>query len=141
MLRTTRDQRYEVNAGFRSLNITISTAIGVGELARQSDEWSFVKKHWSKIVVCRNCNIPARYGTGYLGDIGVPPVAGPMDFNAWFEAYLGGQWYAFDARNNMPRIGRVLMARGRDAADVAVTTTFGENQLQVFKVWTEEVRA
>ena len=92
------------------------------------------------ITFCRNCNIPARYCTGYLGDIGVPPAASPMDFSAWFEAYLGGQWYAFDARNNVPRIGRVLMARGRDAADVALTTTFGENQLQVFNVWTDEVR-
>jgi transglutaminase-like putative cysteine protease len=92
------------------------------------------------ITFCRNCNIPARYCTGYLGDIGVPPVDCPMDFSAWFEAYLGGQWYAFDARNNMPRIGRVLMARGRDAADVALTTTFGVNELQAFKVWTDEVR-
>jgi len=91
------------------------------------------------ITFCRNCNIPARYCTGYLGDIGVPPTASPMDFSAWFEAYLGGQWYAFDARNNIPRIGRVLMARGRDAADVALTTTFGENKLQSFKVWTVEV--
>ena len=92
------------------------------------------------ITFCRNCNIPARYCTGYLGDIGVPPVPYPMDFSAWFEAYLGGQWYAFDARNNVPRIGRVLMARGRDAADVALTTTFGINQLQSFRVWTDEVR-
>jgi len=91
------------------------------------------------ITFCRNCNIPARYCTGYLGDIGVPPVPYPMDFSAWFEAYLGGQWYAFDARNNVPRIGRVLMARGRDAADVALTTTFGINQLQSFRVWTDEV--
>lgn len=91
------------------------------------------------ITFCRNCNIPARYCTGYLGDIGVPPANSPMDFSAWFEAYLGGQWYAFDARNNVPRIGRVLMARGRDAADVALTTTFGVNQLQSFKVWTDEV--
>jgi transglutaminase-like putative cysteine protease len=92
------------------------------------------------ITFCRCCNIPARYCTGYLGDIGVPAVASPMDFSAWFEAYLGGQWYAFDARNNIPRIGRVLMARGRDAADVALTTTFGVNALQSFKVWTDEVR-
>ena len=91
------------------------------------------------ITFCRNCNIPARYCTGYLGDIGVPPAAAPMDFSAWFEAYLGGQWYAFDARNNVPRIGRVLMARGRDAADVALTTTFGVNTLKSFKVWTYEV--
>ena len=92
------------------------------------------------ITFCRCLNIPARYCTGYLGDIGVPPAPYPMDFSAWFEAYLGGQWYAFDARNNVPRIGRVLMARGRDAADVAMTTTFGVNQLQSFKVWTDEVQ-
>ncbi len=91
------------------------------------------------ITLCRCLNVPARYCTGYLGDIGVPLAPYPMDFSAWFEAFLGGQWYAFDARNNTPRIGRVLMARGRDAADVAITTTFGVNQLQSFKVWTEEV--
>lgn len=91
------------------------------------------------IAFCRCCNIPARYCTGYLGDIGVPPVAAVMDFSAWFEVYLGGQWYAFDARNNVPRIGRVLMARGRDAADVALTTIFGENQLQSFTVWSDEI--
>jgi transglutaminase-like putative cysteine protease len=90
------------------------------------------------ITLCRCCNIPARYCTGYLGDIGVPPAEAPMDFSAWFEAYLGGQWYPFDARNNTPRIGRVLMARGRDAADVALTTIFGENRLQSFRVWTDE---
>jgi transglutaminase-like putative cysteine protease len=93
------------------------------------------------ITFCRCMNIPARYCTGYLGDIGVPLQPYPMDFSAWFEAYLGGQWYSFDARNNTPRIGRVLMARGRDAADVALTTTFGMNTLQSFKVWTEEVGA
>jgi transglutaminase-like putative cysteine protease len=91
------------------------------------------------ITFCRCLNIPARYCTGYLGDIGVPVAPYPMDFSAWFEAYLGGQWYAFDARNLIPRIGRVLMARGRDAADVAMTTTFGTNQLQSFRVWTDEV--
>jgi transglutaminase-like putative cysteine protease len=91
------------------------------------------------ITFCRSMNIPARYCTGYLGDIGVPLAPYPMDFSAWFEAYLGGQWYTFDARNNTPRIGRVLMARGRDAADVALTTTFGMNTLQSFKVWTNEV--
>jgi transglutaminase-like putative cysteine protease len=84
-------------------------------------------------------NIPARYGTGYLGDIGVPPAAEPMDFAGWFEAYLGGQWHTFDARNNTPRIGRVLIARGRDAADVAIATTFGPNMLRQFHVRTEEV--
>ena len=83
-------------------------------------------------------NIPARYCTGYLGDIGVP--VGPiMDFSAWFEVFLGGRWHAFDARNNTPRIGRVLMARGRDAADVALTTTFGVNELDSFRVWAYEV--
>jgi transglutaminase-like putative cysteine protease len=91
------------------------------------------------ITFCRCLNIPARYCTGYLGDIGVPVAPSPMDFSAWFEAYLGGNWYAFDPRNHIPRIGRVLMARGRDAADVAITTTFGPNQLQTFEVWTYEV--
>ena len=90
------------------------------------------------ITFCRLMDIPARYCTGYLGDIGVPLVE-PMDFSAWFEVFLGGRWYAFDARNNMPRIGRVLMARGRDAADVALTTTFGANELNSFSVWAEEV--
>lgn len=93
------------------------------------------------ITFCRCLNIPARYCTGYLGDIGVPPAAAPMDFSAWFEAFIGGQWYIFDARNNTPRIGRVLMARGRDAADVALTTTFGPNTLQTFNVWTDELPA
>lgn len=88
------------------------------------------------ITLCRCLNIPARYCTGYLGDIGVPEQPSPMDFSAWFEVFLGGQWYSFDARNNIPRIGRVLMARGRDAADVAITTTFGVSQLQLFKVGT-----
>jgi transglutaminase-like putative cysteine protease len=93
------------------------------------------------VTLCRCLNIPARYCTGYLGDIGVPLSPHPMDFSAWFEVYLGGQWYTFDARNNVPRIGRVLMARGRDAADVALTTTFGVNQLESFKVWTDDVTA
>lgn len=91
------------------------------------------------ITLCRCMNIPARYCTGYLSDIGVPPTSVPMDFSAWFEAYLGGKWHVFDPRNNVPRIGRVLMARGRDATDAALTTTFGTNQLESFKVWTDEV--
>ncbi len=91
------------------------------------------------VAFCRCMNIPARYCTGYLGDIGVPPPYGPMDFAGWFEAYLGGAWHTFDPRNNQPRIGRVLMARGRDAVDVAITTTFGPNTLASFKVWTDEV--
>ena len=91
------------------------------------------------IAFCRCMNIPARYCTGYLGDIGIPPPYGPMDFAAWFEAYIGGQWHTFDARNNIPRIGRVLIARGRDATDVAITNTFGPNTLVSFTVWTDEV--
>ena len=75
------------------------------------------------VAFCRCMNIPARYCTGYLGDIGVPPVDEPMDFSAWFEVFLGGQWHTFDARHNTPRIGRVLIARGRDAADVALSNT------------------
>lgn len=91
------------------------------------------------ITLCRCMNVPARYCTGYLGDIGIPPADSPMDFLAWFEAFLGGKWHTFDARNNVPRIGRLLMARGRDAADVALTTTFGFNQLLSFQVIAEEV--
>ncbi len=93
------------------------------------------------ITYCRCMNIPARYCTGYLGDIGVPPDPAPMDFSGWFEAYLGGRWHSFDARHNAPRIGRVLIARGRDAADVALATTFGPNTLTSFKVWADEVVA
>lgn len=92
------------------------------------------------ITLCRCMNIPARYCTGYLSDIGVPPPHGPMDFAGWFEAFLGGRWYTFDARNNTPRIGRVLIARGRDAADVPIAHTFGPNTLTSFKVWTDELR-
>jgi transglutaminase-like putative cysteine protease len=91
------------------------------------------------IALCRCMNIPARYCTGYLGDMGTPPPYGVPDFAAWFEVYLGGGWYIFDARNNVPRIGRVLIARGRDAADVAIVTTFGPNTLESFKVWTDEI--
>jgi transglutaminase-like putative cysteine protease len=84
-------------------------------------------------------NIPARYCTGYMGDIGVPRVD-PMDFSAWFEVYLGGQWYTFDARNNIPRIGRILVARGRDATDVALSTSFGANTLTGFDVISDELQ-
>lgn len=91
------------------------------------------------IALCRCLNIPARYCTGYLGDIGLPPPYSPMDFAGWFEAFLGGQWYVFDPRNNSPRIGRVLIARGRDAVDVAISTTFGPNTLAGFNVVCEEV--
>ncbi len=92
------------------------------------------------LTLCRCMNIPARYCTGYLGDIGVPVPDLPMDFAGWFEAFLDGQWYTFDPRNNTPRIGRILMARGRDAADVAIATSFGPNTLAGFKVWTDEVK-
>jgi transglutaminase-like putative cysteine protease len=92
------------------------------------------------VTFCRALNIPARYVTGYLGDIGVP-LTPPMDFSAWFEAYLDGQWWTFDARHNHPRIGRVLMAVGRDAADVAITTSFGTAILRQFNVVADEVTA
>ena len=91
------------------------------------------------IALCRCMNIPARYCTGYLGDIGVPLDPNPMDFSAWFEVYLGGAWYSWDARHNKPRIGRILMGRGRDAADVALSTAFGKAALATFKVVTDEV--
>jgi transglutaminase-like putative cysteine protease len=93
------------------------------------------------VAFCRCMNIPARYCTGYLPDIGVPVSHAPMDFAGWFEAYLDGHWYTFDARNNVPRIGRVLIARGRDAADVAISNTFGPNTLKSFMVRAEEVPA
>lgn len=91
------------------------------------------------VAFCRALNIPARYCTGYLSDIGTPLPHAAGDFAAWFEAYIGGEWQMFDPRNNTPRMGRVLIARGRDAADVAITTTFGVNTLKHFKVWTDEV--
>lgn len=91
------------------------------------------------VALCRCMNIPARYCTGYLSDIGEPPTDTPMDFAGWFEAYLGDNWYTFDPRNNKPRIGRILIARGRDAADVALTTSFGTSTLDSFKVWTDEI--
>jgi transglutaminase-like putative cysteine protease len=92
------------------------------------------------VTFCRAMNIPARYASGYLSDIGVP-VTGPGDFCAWCEVFLGGRWHTFDARFNTPRIGRVLMVRGRDAADVAMVTAFGDYTLTGFEVWTDEVAA
>jgi len=91
------------------------------------------------IALCRCMNIPARYCTGYLGDYATEPPYGTMDFAGWFEAYLGDKWHTFDARNNTPRVGRVLIARGRDACDVALSSTFGPNKLDGFKVWTDVV--
>ena len=93
------------------------------------------------ITLCRCMNIPARYVNGYLGDIGVPADPAPMDFSAWFEAWLDGKWYTFDARHNMPRIGRVVVARGRDATDVPLLHSFGPHTLTLFKIWTYEQQA
>ncbi len=92
------------------------------------------------ITMCRALNIPARYATGYLGDIGVIVAPSPMDFSAWFEAYLGGRWWTFDARHNVRRIGRVLMATGRDATDCAITTSFGRASFIKFDVLSDEVK-
>lgn len=92
------------------------------------------------ISFCRCLNIPARYCTTYLGDIGVPPVDAPMDFAACMEVYLGGAWHIFDPRNNVRRVGRIVVARGRDAADVAISTAFGAPYLQKFRVWTDELK-
>lgn len=91
------------------------------------------------VTFCRCMNIPARYCTGYLSDVGTPLPHAVGDFAAWFEAWIGGRWQMFDPRNNVPRIGRILMARGRDASDVAIATTFGPNMLESFKVWTDEI--
>ena len=91
------------------------------------------------IAFCRCMNIPARYCTGYLSDLGTPPPFPVGDFAAWFEAWIGGRWHIFDPRNNTPKMGRILMARGRDASDVAIATTFGPNTLESFKVWTVEI--
>jgi transglutaminase-like putative cysteine protease len=91
------------------------------------------------ITLCRCMNIPARYATGYLGDIGVPADPNPMDFSAWFEVFLQGRWYTFDARHNRRRTGRVLIGLGRDAADVPITMSFGKQSLEVFRVLTEEI--
>ena len=93
------------------------------------------------LTFCRCMGIPARYCTGYLGDIGVPPEPEPMDFSGWYQVYLSDQWYTFDARHNIPRIGRILMATGRDAADVALSTSFGRMELKKFVVVSDEVVA
>jgi len=92
------------------------------------------------VTFLRALNIPARYSTGYLGDIGVPRDPNPMDFSACMEVYLGGKWWVHDPRHNVPRIGRILIGHGRDAVDVAMTTSFGPHTLQSFKVWTDEIK-
>jgi len=91
------------------------------------------------VAFCRALNIPARYCTGYLSDVGTPRPYPPGDFAAWFEAFLGARWWTFDSRNNVARIGRILIARGLDAADVAITTTFGVNTLRSLRVWADEI--
>ncbi len=91
------------------------------------------------VAFCRCMNIPARYGNGFMGDIGIPPDPAPMDYNAWVEVYLDHKWYIFDARHNMPRIGRITVSRGRDAADIPLATSFGPHTLNLFRVWTDEV--
>jgi len=123
-----------VSFGYEHANAT-KTAFGVFEQRRG------VCRDFAHLAVtfCRCMNIPARYCTGYLGDIGVPPDPAPMDFSAWFEAYLGRRWYTFDARHNQPRIGRILIGRGRDAADVALSNSFGPTTLVGFKVVTDEI--
>ena len=93
------------------------------------------------VAFCRCVNIPARYANGFLGDIGVPPDPAPMDYNAWFEAFLDGRWFTFDARHNTPRIGRIMVARGRDATDIPLVTSFGSHILKTFQIWTDEVDA
>jgi transglutaminase-like putative cysteine protease len=109
--------------------------------AEAFDERSGVCRDYAHLALtfCRCLNIPARYCTGYLGDIGVPPDPNPGDFSGWFEAYLGGRWWTFDARHNKARIGRILMARGRDATDVPMINSFGTHTLQRFEVVTEEL--
>src|SRR6266480_2062666 len=93
------------------------------------------------VAFCRALNIPARYTFGYLPDIAIEPPDVPMDFHTWFEAYLGGRWYTFDARHNTPRVGRVVIGRGRDAVDCALSTAFGSARLAKFVVWSDEITA
>jgi transglutaminase-like putative cysteine protease len=109
--------------------------------AQAFDERTGVCRDYAHLAIafCRCMNIPARYCTGYLSDLGTPPPYPPGDFAAWFEAWIGGRWHMFDPRNNVPRMGRILMARGRDASDVAIATTFGPNFLESFRVWTDEI--
>jgi transglutaminase-like putative cysteine protease len=91
------------------------------------------------VMFCRALSIPARYVCGYLPDIGVPADPTPMDFHAWFEAFVGGEWHTFDARHNIPRTGRILIGQGRDAVDVALATSYGDARLQEIRVWADQV--
>jgi transglutaminase-like putative cysteine protease len=124
-----------ITFGYRDARSTRTAAQGYAEGVGVCRDFAHLA-----VTFCRCMNIPARYCTGYLPDIGVP-LALPMDWAAWFEAYIGGQWHMFDPRNNIPRIGRILMARGRDAADVAISTTFGPSVLEQFTVICDEVPA
>lgn len=123
-----------ITFGYQDARATRTASEAYGERAGVCRDFAHLA-----VAFCRCMNIPARYCTGYLGDMGTPPPYSVMDFAAWFEAYLGGRWWTFDPRNNVPRIGRVLVARGRDAADVAIATTFGPAVLEAFRVWTDEV--
>jgi transglutaminase-like putative cysteine protease len=124
-----------------SLYFNYQNARATRTAAQALEEATGVCRDFTHLAVtfCRCLNIPARYCNGYLGDIGVPPDPAPMDFNAWFEAYLGGRWYTFDPRHNIPRIGRILIARGRDAMDIPMLTTYGPHWLNRFSVTTEEI--
>jgi transglutaminase-like putative cysteine protease len=123
------------------LTFSYSNARATRTAAQAMEERSGVCRDFAHLAItlCRCINIPARFCNGYLGDIGVAPDPSPMDFNAWFEAYLDGRWYTFDARHNEPRIGRILISRGRDASDVAMITTYGPHRLLRFNVITEEL--
>ena len=123
-----------IRFGYQDARSTRTAAEGLNEGVGVCRDFAHLS-----ITLCRALNVPARYCTGFLGDIGVPKDPAPMDFSAWFEAFLNGRWYTFDARHNAPRIGRIVMARGRDAADVPISTTFGPNTLTEFTVVTDEI--
>jgi transglutaminase-like putative cysteine protease len=123
-----------ITFGYQHARMTRTAAQGMAERIGVCRDFAHLA-----IAFCRGLNIPARYVTGFLGDIGVPPDTSPMDFSAWFEVYLGNRWWSFDARHNVPRIGRIVMARGRDAADVAMISTFGAHTLTQFEIVTREV--
>ena len=123
-----------ISFGYEHARVTRTASEAYGEQRGVCRDYAHLA-----VAFCRALNIPARYCTGYLGDVGTPPPYPPGDFAAWFEAFVTGHWHTFDPRNNVPRIGRVLIARGRDAADVAITTTFGPNTLEGFRVWTDKI--
>lgn len=125
-----------ISFGYQHARLTRTALEALGERTGVCRDYAHLA-----ITFCRCMNIPARYCTGYLGDIGIPAQPYPMDFSAWFEAYIGGRWTTFDPRNNVPRIGHILIARGRDAADVAISNVFGPNELKRFKIWTDPVNS